>query len=245
MTNFTSATDPQPEDIPLASTAPMPGEPSGLPITFRALNARFLLSAPSIQFSPPASASRPEIAMIGRSNVGKSSFINALCQRRQLAKTSNTPGKTRLMNFYEVTLAKETATLQERRDLWLVDLPGYGYAKVSKTEQQQWQKKLEQFLTQRSALAYVLHLIDARHGATPLDEQMNAWLVSQGMNRLIVLTKTDLTDQKTLRKHLAQTSEAFSVDASMLLTFSSKKPAHVSLAWQQMVAMLPEASTLA
>jgi GTP-binding protein len=118
--------------------------------------------------------------MIGRSNVGKSSFINKLTRRKRLAHTSNTPGKTRLLNYYLVD------------ESWaLVDLPGYGYAKVSKTEQARWQASLEEYLRERPSLLGVLQLIDARHGAQPNDKQMNEWLIASGLEVAVVVTKTD------------------------------------------------------
>lgn len=118
--------------------------------------------------------------MVGRSNVGKSSFINKLIKRKRLAHTSNTPGKTRLLNYYLVDNA------------WaLVDLPGYGFAKVSKTEQQRWRQSLEEYLRERPTLLGVLQLIDARHGPQPNDVEMNTWLKDVGLDVGIVLTKMD------------------------------------------------------
>lgn len=155
---------------------------------YKAPNVEFLLSAPDLSHCPDL-GTRPEIAMLGRSNVGKSSFINRLVRRKRLAHTSNTPGKTRLINTYLVD------------DSWaLVDLPGYGFAKVSKTEQQRWKVSLEEYLVKRETLLGVLQLIDSRHGPQPNDQTMNAWLESHGLEVAAVLTKTDKTKKSELAK---------------------------------------------
>ena len=140
-------------------------------------SAVFIKSAPSINEAPDL-GNKPEIVLVGRSNVGKSSFINAITSRKGLAKTSNTPGKTRLINYYLID------------DSWVfVDLPGYGYAKVSKSEQQQWRKNLERFLTERKEIRAVIQLIDARHGPKESDIQMREWLALQDYEQIIILTK--------------------------------------------------------
>lgn len=146
---------------------------------YKAPQVEFLTSAPDLRRCPDLEG-RPEIAMVGRSNVGKSSFINKLTKRKRLAHTSNTPGKTRLLNYYLVD------------DRWaLVDLPGYGFAKVSKTEQNRWRATLEEYLTKREPLLGVLQLIDARHGPQPNDVDMNGWLGAAGIEVAAVVTKTD------------------------------------------------------
>ncbi len=130
--------------------------------------------------------------MVGRSNVGKSSFINKLTRRKRLAHTSNTPGKTRLINYYMVD------------DAWaLVDLPGYGFAKVSKTEQSKWRVALEEYLTKRENLLGVLQLIDSRHGAQANDKDMNSWLVDRGIDVGVILTKVDKAKRSQSEKMAA------------------------------------------
>ena len=116
----------------------------------KVISAEFLLSCVGLEGCPKLNL--PEIAMIGRSNVGKSSFINSLVNRKKLAKTSNTPGKTRLINLYNIN-----------NSFIIADLPGYGFAKVSKTEQNLWKKNLEKYLLKRKSLKAVFHLIDIRH----------------------------------------------------------------------------------
>jgi GTP-binding protein len=146
---------------------------------YKSPQVEFVTSAPDLDRCPDLDG-KPEIAMIGRSNVGKSSFINKLTRRKRLAHTSNTPGKTRLLNYYLVDGS------------WaLVDLPGYGFAKVSKTEQARWRVSLEEYLKQRTSLIGVLQLIDARHGAQPNDITMNTWLNACGIEVAVVVTKID------------------------------------------------------
>ncbi len=124
-----------------------------------------------------------ELALVGRSNVGKSSLLNALAQRRQLARTSKTPGATRLLNAFEL------GADGSRR--WLVDLPGYGYAQASKTEQRRWSAMAHRYLTHRDPLRGVLHLIDGEIGPTGLDSQTVEWLKSVDLPVTYVATKAD------------------------------------------------------
>jgi GTP-binding protein len=140
--------------------------------------AAFLLSAGrSDQFPRTA---WPEIAFSGRSNVGKSSMINRLLSRRNLARTSNTPGRTRTINFYQVN-----------EQCLFVDLPGYGYAKVSRAVKDAWWDLVEHYLTQRAQLRGVIHIVDARHPPTPQDRELQAFLGSVDVPSLVVLTKAD------------------------------------------------------
>lgn len=122
----------------------------------------------------------PEIAFAGRSNVGKSSVINRLFSRRDLARVSSTPGRTRTINFYQV----------DERAVF-VDLPGYGYAKVSRAVQEAWWRLVETYLTQRVQLRGVIHIVDARHPPTPQDRELHAFLKAVGVPARLVLTKAD------------------------------------------------------
>ncbi|MCH4123185.1 MAG: ribosome biogenesis GTP-binding protein YihA/YsxC [Levilactobacillus sp.] len=122
----------------------------------------------------------PEIALVGRSNVGKSSLTNVLINRNSYARTSSQPGKTQTLNFYNV-----------EDQLYFVDVPGYGYAKVSKTEREKWGTMIETYLTQRDQLKGVVSLVDARHAPTEDDVQMYQWLAYYGLPTLIVATKSD------------------------------------------------------
>lgn len=192
--------------------------------------ARFITSAPDIGKAPDLK-SIPEIVLVGRSNVGKSTFINVLTNRKNLARTSNTPGKTRLINFYAVTLAQGKST-PKLHPLALVDLPGYGYAKVSKTEQEHWRLHLTRFLKQRAEIALCIQLIDARHGPQESDISMFDWLARHEIPQLLIVTKTDKLDNKReLPKALAQTAERLGIDDAHVIPFSSVKTTNTDTLW--------------
>jgi GTP-binding protein len=138
----------------------------------------------------------PEIAFLGRSNVGKSSLINALLQRKGLAKASNTPGRTQSINFF---LINEL--------FYFVDLPGYGYAKVSKTKRSDWGRMAEEYLSDRRELALSIQLVDARHAPTELDKQLFEWLVFNQKEHLIAATKSDKLSNNQLTNQIRSISE--------------------------------------
>jgi GTP-binding protein len=137
----------------------------------------------------------PQIAFCGRSNVGKSSLINSLLNRRNLAKTSNIPGKTRQLNFYRITRAGAT-----NRSFYFVDLPGYGYAKVSHSEREHWQQLIEKSFYKSQSLCGVIAVIDSRHGATTSDLELLLWLTSLSRRSgvVVVATKADKLSNKQL-----------------------------------------------
>ncbi len=140
-----------------------------------------------------------EIAFLGRSNVGKSSFINSLLNRKNLAKSSSTPGKTRLINFFEITYRKN----QEKYLCRFVDLPGFGYAKVSKSMQEEWSKHLNNFIINRASIRVFVHLIDARHPNQTIDKNVKDFLktIKKNDQRIIeIFTKCDKLNQKELFK---------------------------------------------
>ena len=140
--------------------------------------AEFLTSARKVSQCPPDSGY--EVAFAGRSNAGKSSAINSLTQNKKLARTSKTPGRTQLLNFFALT-----------EDQRLVDLPGYGFAKVPKAVKQAWIKELEGYLQRRESLRGLILLMDSRHPMQPFDEQMLSWAVAANMPVHILLTKSD------------------------------------------------------
>jgi len=156
----------------------------------RITSAEFVISAARAEQFPTPRI--PELAFVGRSNVGKSSLINALVGRRGLAKTSGTPGKTRQLNFFRIN---------DR--FHLVDLPGYGYAKVAQTEREAWSRLIERYLREREQLKLVVSLVDIRHEPTALDRSMIEWLASTGVPFLVVLTKLDKVSATLSRQRVA------------------------------------------
>lgn len=134
-----------------------------------------------------------EIAFAGRSNVGKSSLINLILGRKKLAKVSGTPGKTRTINFYDIN-----------HEFRLVDLPGYGYAKVSKAESADWGKMMESYLSKREGLRKVIQLVDCRFKPTAQDVQMYDYLKYYGLDGIVVATKADKLSKAELSRNLAQ-----------------------------------------
>lgn len=153
---------------------------------------------------------RVEVAFVGRSNVGKSSIINSLTNRKKLAKVSGTPGKTRLVNFFLIN-----------NDFYLVDLPGYGYAKVSKSEKDSWGKTVETYLTDREQLKRVVLLVDSRHKPTGDDIMMNEWFKHFGYNVVVVATKSDKLTKNELRKSENVIKETLKLSSKDKLYFFS------------------------
>lgn len=160
-----------------------------------ARDVTFMLSAVSLDTLPPARL--PEICFAGRSNVGKSSLINALTNRKGLARASNTPGRTRELNYFNV---------DER--LFVVDLPGYGYAKASKSDIARWTKLTRQFLFGRASLRRVFLLIDSRHGMKDSDLELMGMLDETAVTYQVVMTKVDKLKKGELEKVLAKTQKA-------------------------------------
>jgi len=154
----------------------------------------------------------PEIAIVGRSNVGKSSLINKLCNRRNLAKSSSTPGKTRTINYYLIN-----------QSWYLVDLPGYGFARVSKAERDQWGNMIETYLSSRQSLRGVIMLLDMRHEPGELDIMMKEWLQYHEIPILIVATKADKVSRGARAKHLAVIQRTLNLEnRGALLSFSAQ-----------------------
>jgi len=156
-----------------------------------------------------------ELALMGRSNVGKSSLINALAQHKGLAKTSKTPGATRLLNAFEVG--------NEDSGRWLMDLPGYGYAKVSKTEQAKWAEMLNAYVEERENLVAVLLLIDGEIGPTPLDLQTVEWLEHLGRPIIYVATKADKVRPSKSQKRRAELTAKLGVERKDVRWVSADK----------------------
>lgn len=154
-------------------------------------NVSFLGSFPQVEKAPDISL--PEFAFVGRSNVGKSSLINYICTRKKLAKTSSTPGKTQLINLFNV------------EDKWiLADLPGYGYAKISKKTRAKWGRMIEQYLLRRSNLTCIFLLIDSRIPLQAIDLDMINWLGEHRVPFIMVFTKTDKVKPNALNNKLVE-----------------------------------------
>ena len=162
----------------------------------------------------------PEIVFVGRSNVGKSSLINSLTNRKSLARTSGTPGKTQTINFFKVTLK---IAEEERREFYLVDLPGYGYAKTSKTNRKLWAKFIDEYLSSRRDIKFVCQLIDMRHPPMESDLKSFASLVEKNLPVLVIATKSDKLGKTERQKHLNAIKNALGVEADSVLPYSSAK----------------------
>ena len=160
-----------------------------------------------------------EIALAGRSNVGKSSLLNCLVQQKGLAKTSGTPGKTRLINFFKITLG-----LKSPLAFYLVDLPGYGYASASFAQREAWAALVNDYLTHRPALRGLIVLMDVRHPSSLLDQQLLTWIGSDTLPCILVATKSDRLPRGQLALALGRIKDSLpgSVSYPVILPFSSK-----------------------
>ncbi len=153
----------------------------------------------------------PEIAFAGKSNVGKSSLINAIMNRKSLARTSSQPGKTQTINFYNVN-----------NDFYLVDLPGYGYARASVEVKAQWGKMIERYLHKSKQLKAVFLLIDIRHEPSANDREMYQWILHQGYHPIIIATKLDKLKRSQVQKHVKMVKEGLNADKdTIVMPFSS------------------------
>ena len=184
----------------------------------RPLGAKFITSSPSIKEAPSFVTS--EVVFLGRSNVGKSSLINTLVNQKNLAKSSSTPGKTQLINFFEAEFCEEKEEGEKDKfKLILVDLPGFGYAKVAKSKHDEWRKNLDEFLKFRSDIRLFIHLIDARHFNLDIDVNVDAYLKSflrADQKILNLYTKSDKLNQ-------SQKSAVMKFDPSGILVSTLNK----------------------
>ena len=161
--------------------------------------AIYLISSPSFEKCPMPD--KPEYAFIGRSNVGKSSLINMLCNNDKLAKTSNSPGKTQLINHFEIASLRKAGEFNETR-WYLVDLPGYGFAKISQSSRRRWEQMIENYLRKRENLTNVFVLIDSRHTPQKLDLDFIQKLLLWQIPYTIVFTKSDKETQSIVSKNV-------------------------------------------
>ena len=170
----------------------------------------------------------PEIAFLGRSNVGKSSLINSLLQRKGLARTSNTPGRTQSINFFLIN-----------ESFYFVDLPGYGFAKVSKKMREGWGKMAEEYLASRPQLALSIQLVDSRHKPTTLDTQLHEWLVFHEKPHLIAATKADKVSRSQLQRSLKEIGTAL---PSEIIAYSSETGLGREALWAEIQAAIKKSA---
>ena len=185
------------------------------------LSAEFLTGAVSCKQYPDSVC--PELAFVGRSNVGKSSLINSLLNRKKLVKTSQTPGKTQEINFFKIN-----------SNFIFADLPGYGFAKVPKVVQKRWKKMIEDYLLKRGTLLAVIFIIDMRRNPSPLDLDLKTWLETHGIEYLLVATKVDKLSQSEAKKQVNKLNVAyFNEGKDKLLVYSSKSGRGRKELWQK------------
>lgn len=175
------------------------------------ISGEFIISAEKLSQCPTFNL--PEFALLGRSNVGKSSFINRMANNKKLAKTSNTPGKTRLINFFNMS-----------NQFIIADLPGYGYAKISKETQARWQRHLEEYLLKRTEIKSLIQFIDARHDIQKNDYQMREWIKAYSLPIFTIVTKVDSIKRSDIQKVVANVKREFGGD---VLPFSAEDSYYV------------------
>ncbi|SDB10112.1 GTP-binding protein [Butyrivibrio sp. INlla16] len=173
---------------------------------------------------------KPEFAFAGKSNVGKSSLINGLMNRKHYARVSQEPGKTQTINYYNIN-----------NEFYLVDLPGYGFAKVPESVKKQWGKMIENYLNKSRMLKQVFLLIDIRHEPSANDKLMYEWIVSQGVSPIIIATKSDKIKNSQLEKHLNMIKTTLGMpEDGMILPFSAQSKAGREEIYELMDRLLEE-----
>ena len=173
----------------------------------------------------------PEIALVGRSNVGKSSTVNTLLNRRNFARISQTPGKTRTINFYLIN-----------DEFFFTDLPGYGYAKIAKSEKDKWGKIMERYLEDREELCAIFLLVDIRHEPTNDDVMMYEWIKHFGYNCVVIATKSDKISRGQYQKHINIIRKKLQLDADeKVIPISSLKKTGVEDVWDEIVRQYSDA----
>lgn len=179
------------------------------------------LAAVAVKAAQYPEETMPEVAFAGKSNVGKSSLINTMINRKALARTSQNPGKTRTINFYNV-----------ENKIYFVDLPGYGYAKAPKSEIAKWGKMIEDYLIKRESLKAIIMLVDIRHEPGENDRMMYDWLKHYGHRIILVATKSDKLNRSQIPKHKKMLSAAFGLEKEdILIPFSSEKKSGKEELW--------------
>ena len=183
-------------------------------------NPKFEISAVSKKQYPKGD--RPEIVLVGKSNVGKSSFINTMLNRKNLARTSNTPGKTRQINFYNVD-----------DNFYFIDLPGYGYSKMSKELQVSSGKYIEEYLEEGSNIRLIIFLVDIRHKPTEDDKLMYDYILKSNLPFIILANKADKIAPTKVDGEVDKIKEEFGISYSVLLPFSSERKIYTENVWKE------------
>lgn len=170
----------------------------------------------------------PEVAFAGKSNVGKSSLINSLMNRKSLARTSSQPGKTQTINYYNVN-----------KQIYLVDLPGYGYTKIAKVVKEKWGELVERYLYSSQALQAVFLLVDIRHAPSENDKMMYRWIVSNGYEPIVIATKLDKLKRSQVPKHVKQVRDGLQLpEKATLIPFSASSKQGREEIWKIMEAVI-------
>ncbi len=179
------------------------------------MNAKFIISA--VKYSGYPETTLPEIAFCGRSNVGKSSMLNKLVNRKKLAKTSQTPGKTQLINFFDIN-----------GEFIFADLPGYGYAKVSREQKKTWDPMIAEYFQRRETLTTLVLLLDCRREPNQQDKNMLAMAYEYGIHPILVLTKVDKLSRSQMLKRIQIVANDMGVSAKTIIPFSTTKSVGVT-----------------
>jgi GTP-binding protein len=200
------------------------------------IDAQFVITAVELKGLPTDHAA--EVAFVGRSNVGKSSMINTLTGRKKLVRVSNTPGRTRTLNFFDVDLERDGV----RHRVRLADLPGYGFAKASKTERAQWEKMITSYLENRHRLEVVVSIIDAEVGPSPEDLLTLDYLQSKSRRILVVATKIDRLPKARRKPRLQALAQELSLPREAVLAFSSTDKIGVDEVWEALLGVVGAAT---
>ena len=194
-------------------------------------NAELVISA--VRKNQYPNFNLPEIALAGRSNVGKSSLVNKLCNRKKLARTSSSPGKTATINFYKI-----------ENNFYFVDLPGYGYAKVSWNERQKWADMINEYLESGTCLKAIFQLVDARHDPTKDDITMFDWIKSSGLDYVVVATKADKLGKTVIEKNRANIADKLGIDVESVIMFSAENGLGKDEVWKYIETKILEEDNL-
>lgn len=200
------------------------------------IDARFVITAVEPKGYPAGHAA--EVAFVGRSNVGKSSMINALTGRKKLVRVSNTPGRTRTLNFFDVELERKDV----RHVVRLADLPGYGFAKASKAERVQWEKMITTYLEKRHHLEAVVSIIDAEVGPTPEDHLTLDYLQDKKRRVLVVVTKIDRIPKARRKPRIQALAQELKLPLEAVLPFSSTEKLGVDEVWEALLSVFGKAT---